>query len=90
MPLFFLMVLDEVNEEGKLRSNTIQELKDFMNTYHQSQFVITCRVAATEYSFENVIYVEMADFDETQIKIFVKNWFHENKELAKCCGGRIK
>ena len=77
--------LDEVREEGDRRSNTIQELKDFMKTYHESQFIITCRVAATEYSFENVTYVEMADFDEKQIHTFVTNWFRDNEELAKLC-----
>ena len=77
--------LDEVREEDNLRSETIQELKGFMKDYSQSQFIISCRVAATEYSFENVDYVEMADFDETQIKTFVTNWFHENKEVSENC-----
>ena len=81
--------LDEVNEEGKLRSNTIQELRNFMHTYYESQFIITCRVAATEYSFDNVVYVEMADFNEMQIKSFVKNWFRKNQELAKRCGNEL-
>ena len=77
--------LDEVKEEDELRSDTIHELKSFMKTYSESQFIITCRVAATEYSFENVTYVEMADFNKKQIQIFVNNWFHENQELAESC-----
>ena len=77
--------LDEIKKEGKLRSNLIEELKNFIRIYHKNQFIITCRVAATQYTFENVIYVEMADFDEKQMQTFVNNWFRESKKLARNC-----
>lgn len=43
------------------------------------------KVGATEYTFENVSYVEMADFDEKQIQTFVTNWFRNNNKLADRC-----
>jgi predicted NACHT family NTPase len=38
-------------------------------------FVITCRIAAREEKFEQFTEVEVADFDENQIEIFVSKWF---------------
>ena len=38
-------------------------------------FVITCRIAAKEYTFPSFVEVEVADFDDKQIKIFSEKWF---------------
>ncbi len=75
--------LDEVNREGGVRDRVIKELIDFSEQYHRSRFVITCRIAATEYSFEKFDYVEMADFNEEQIEIFVGKWFTGDEETRK-------
>lgn len=72
--------LDEVNREEGLRETVIGEIKDLSRKYSESRYVITCRVAATEYNFEGFTYVEMADFSEEQIKVFVKKWFGEDEK----------
>jgi hypothetical protein len=74
--------LDEVNQKGGRRDKQMRAMKNFMEKYDQTQCLITCRIAAKFYLFQNISYVEIADFTDTQIKIFVGNWFL-NKEGAK-------
>ena len=75
--------LDEVSAADGRRSQVIQELKDFSTKYDANKIVITCRVAATEYVFEDFAYVEMADFTPQQVERFVTNWFKDEPELGK-------
>jgi len=72
--------LDEVNKDNGIRDRVIDQLRDFSDKYNQSRFVITCRIAATEYNFEKFDYVEMADFDQEQIEMFIGKWFSEDDE----------
>lgn len=67
--------LDEVNTQEGARNQIIKELVNFSYRYGENQYVITCRVAASEYSFEAFTPVEIADFEKDQIHAFVKNWF---------------
>ncbi|WP_414514418.1 NACHT C-terminal helical domain 2-containing protein [Nostoc sp. PCC 9305] len=71
--LVLLDGLDEVREEDTNR--VLRQIREFSDLFHTNQFVITCRIAAKEYTFESFTEVEMADFDEKQIAIFVQNWF---------------
>lgn len=65
--------LDEVREEHSYR--ILKQIRDFSNQFHTNQFVITCRIAGREYSFEEFVEVEVADFDAQQIDSFVAKWF---------------
>lgn len=65
--------LDEVREEDQKR--VIQQIQAFSNQYSQNQIVITCRIAAKEYTFQNFTEVEVADFSKEQIETFVRKWF---------------
>jgi len=47
----------------------------FPARFYSNHFVITCRIAASEYTFTNFKEVEIADFDDTQIKDFAEKWF---------------
>ncbi|MCP6759080.1 MAG: NACHT domain-containing protein [Fischerella sp. CENA71] len=71
--LILLDGLDEVREEDTKR--VLRQIREFSDLFHTNQFVITCRIAAKEYTFESFTEVEMADFDEKQIAIFAQNWF---------------
>jgi len=75
--------LDEINKADGLRDKVIQEIKNFSDKYDQSKVLITCRVAASEYLFEGFSVVEMADFEEAQIKTFVHKWFSEAPEISE-------
>jgi predicted NACHT family NTPase len=71
--LILLDGLDEVREEDIQR--VIRQIQNFSNRYSANQFVITCRIAAKEYTFEKFTEVEVADFSKEQITIFVHKWF---------------
>ncbi|HLP87505.1 MAG TPA: NACHT domain-containing NTPase [Nostocaceae cyanobacterium] len=74
--------LDEVREVDDQR--VLREIQALTNKYDTNYFIITCRIAAKEYVFEHFKDVEMADFDDKQIKNFVTKWFQNKKpEKAK-------
>lgn len=72
--------LDEVPEDK--RRGQIAALKDFIRQYNKTRYVMTCRIAATDYSFEYFKYVEMADFSPEQIAIYTQKWFSQAEETG--------
>jgi predicted NACHT family NTPase len=65
--------LDEVKAQDHDRVlNTIRNTEEY---FYTSQFVITCRIAAKEYVFEQFTEMEVADFDDRQIADFADKWF---------------
>ena len=71
--LVLLDGLDEVLEKDNDR--VLKEIQEFAQNYDQSHIIITCRIAAREYVFEQFIEVEMADFNDEQIQDFADKWF---------------
>lgn len=71
--LFLLDGLDEVQEKDTLR--TLKEIRQVSDKFNNNHFVITCRIAAKEFTLEHFTEVEVADFDEEQIQTFVTKWF---------------
>jgi predicted NACHT family NTPase len=45
--------------------------------------IITCHVAATDYSFTEFTYSEMADFSENQVELYVRKWFGKEYKKAE-------
>lgn len=65
--------LDEVTgEDGK---NITKEIKRFARAYPQVQVIVTCRTQSQESRFERFDYVEVADFNEAQVRAFAQHWF---------------
>ncbi|QMS90017.1 NACHT domain-containing NTPase [Nostoc edaphicum CCNP1411] len=77
--LVLLDGLDEVREEDTKR--ILWQTRNISEQFHTNQFVITCRIAAKEYTFEPFTEVEVADFDKEQIAIFAHNWFSLNCQV---------
>lgn len=71
--LVLLDGLDEVREDDI--HHVLKEIRDFSNHFRDNRFIITCRNAAQEYTFEKFTEVEIADFEQTQILAFSTNWF---------------
>ncbi|MDB9525548.1 NACHT domain-containing protein [Oscillatoria sp. CS-180] len=71
--LLLLDGLDEVKVEDMHRVN--QHIQSFTENFHGNRFLLTCRIAAQEYVFEQFTEVEIADFNEEQIEAFSRNWF---------------
>jgi energy-coupling factor transporter ATP-binding protein EcfA2 len=72
--------LDEVPQEANRRTRIIQDLTNFSNQYNDCQCVITCRIAATDYSFTRFTYVEVAPFTDEQIETYVHKWFADQEQ----------
>jgi len=75
--------LDEVPEQNRLRKETIDRLKEFFRQYQNTQMIITCRVAATNYEFDEFTYIEMADFNENQVRLYSRKWFGTEIEKSE-------
>ncbi|MDZ8236671.1 MAG: NACHT domain-containing NTPase [Nostoc sp. ChiQUE01a] len=72
--------LDEVRQADNDR--VLREIRNFSTQYDANYFVITCRIASKEYTFEQFTEVEVADFDNNQIAEFATKWF-QNKDPKK-------
>lgn len=75
--------LDEVS--AAQQDYVISEILDFSDKYSDNQHVLSCRIAAYNHWFESFTDVEIADFDTSQIKQFVFNWFSEEPDVAQQC-----
>lgn len=73
--LVLLDGLDEINEWQSKRAIAIREITNFSNKHVNCQICLTCRLAASDYSFDRFDYVEIADFNRIQQKRFINQWF---------------
>ncbi len=86
-----LLLLDGLDEiSGKYSTIIIQQIDKFAQDYYQNQVIITCRSAGQQYYFRGFTYVEIADFNGSQIREFAQKWFmatasseEEGKEKAQ-------
>ena len=65
--------LDEVPASNV--DNVINKIGNFVDQYSQNRFIASCRRAAYTGGFRRFTEVEMADFDDTQIKAYIEKWF---------------
>ena len=79
--LVLLDGLDEVQETEHDR--VLQQIVQFTNQFRDCQFVITCRIAAREYTFQHFTEVEVADFTQAQIAEFASKWFAAKQDPDK-------
>jgi hypothetical protein len=77
--LILLDGLDEIPSQHLNRA--ITQIQDFVNKYKENRFIISCRTAAYQGGFNNLVNVEMADFDDEQIQQFINNWFCKEQDL---------
>jgi predicted NACHT family NTPase len=81
--LVLLDGLDEVKKEDT--KHVLRQITNISNIYSDcntnfNNFVVTCRIAALDYIFENFTEVEVSDFEHEQISTFATNWF-QGKEV---------
>lgn len=72
----FLDGLDEVRVEDSDR--ILDTIRQTSEQFDGNQFVMTCRIAAKEYTFTAFTEVEVADFNKEQIADFTNKWFLPN------------
>ncbi|MBN8563964.1 MAG: NACHT domain-containing protein [Leptolyngbya sp. UWPOB_LEPTO1] len=78
--LILLDGLDEVRAEDQ--NHILKTIQQTSRQFDGNQFVMTCRIAAKEYTFEKFTEVEVADFDTEQIADFAFKWF-QHKDPTK-------
>ncbi len=71
---------DEVKETDSQR--VLQAVNDFFTQFYANHFIVTCRLASREHTFEEFKEVEIADFDDLEIVSFATKWF-ATKDPAK-------
>ncbi len=71
--LILLDGLDEVKEIDSQR--VLNSVIDCFTQFHANRFILTCRIAAKEYTFKEFTEVEIADFDDSDVKDFANKWF---------------
>ena len=71
-----LLLLDGLDEVLSERRNAVNdEIADLQKRSGESVILVTCRPHAETRRFEHVTYVQVADFTESQVNTFVRNWF---------------
>ncbi len=71
-----LVLLDGLDEvTGEAGKQIAKEIKRFARAYPQVQVVVTCRTQSQESRFERFDYVEVANFNEKQVRAFAAHWF---------------
>ncbi|MBW4564110.1 MAG: NACHT domain-containing protein [Mojavia pulchra JT2-VF2] len=76
-----LILLDGLDEIAESESNRIyRNINTFVEQFSKNRFIMTCRSGASDYTFEHFTEVEMADFNENQVLMFVKKWFASSQE----------
>jgi predicted NACHT family NTPase len=71
--LILLDGLDEVPQQHN--DKIVQQIQQFSQLYYQNKIIVTCRLAAQQFLFRSFTYVELADFNPTQIETFAHKWF---------------
>lgn len=70
--------LDEVPQSNERQASLVEALHAFVRDHPKNHYLITCRIAAADYTFEGFTCVEMADFTPAQVATFVGKWFRED------------
>ena len=71
-----LVLFDGLDEVPRANvANVIGKIGDFVDEYSQNRFIASCRIAAYTGGLTRFTEVEMADFDNSQIQAYIKNWF---------------
>jgi hypothetical protein len=73
--LVLLDGLDEVPSANGAREAFIRSVRELQRQYPQTQICLTCRIAASEYTFEHFSYAEVARFTPEQQETFIRRWY---------------
>jgi predicted NACHT family NTPase/DNA-binding Xre family transcriptional regulator len=77
-----LVLMDGFDEipTQEMRWNVQNQINDLMEKYPGNRFILTCRTQILESLPDGFASVEVADFDQNQVKSFVQNWFRANNQ----------
>ena len=65
---------DELVSKENQEQVTVQ-IQEFVKRYHRCQIIVTSRVAGYHDELKDFMKLELMEFDDKQIRMFIKNWF---------------
>jgi hypothetical protein len=80
--------LDEVPPNDL--DNVIRSIRELSEKYPENHFIVSCRIAAYNYIFQEFTDVEIADFDDKQISSFINNWFGKGAKKSRLCWNKLE
>ncbi len=82
-----LLLLDGLDEvPASLSQNILTQIQQFSEEYYQNQILITCRIEAQQYHFQGFHYIELADFQTSQVEVFARRYFVATARNSKTSG----
>jgi predicted NACHT family NTPase len=81
-----ILLLDGFDELAarENQGKVTKEVHNFVNQYHGCRVVVTSRAAGYHNELSGFTQLEVIEFDDQQIKLFIDNWFGEtNKNKAQ-------
>jgi predicted NACHT family NTPase len=72
--------LDEVTDTSQ--EQILNQIREITESFHQNQFVMSCRMAVQKYTFENFIEIQVADLEYKQIITVANKWFNSNNQMV--------
>jgi predicted NACHT family NTPase len=80
----YMLLLDGLDEVRSVdHDRVLTTIRQAARQFPESQFIITCRIAAREYTFDQFTEVQVADFDDQQIDDFATKWFQADPVKAQ-------
>jgi predicted NACHT family NTPase len=80
----YMLLLDGLDEVRSVdHDRVLTTIRQAAQKFPENQFIITCRIAALEYTFAQFTEVQVADFDDQQIDDFATKWFHADPIKAQ-------
>lgn len=82
-----LLLLDGLDEvPASLNQSILTQIQQFSEEYYQNQILITCRIEAQHYHFQGFNYIELADFQKSQVEVFARRYFVATARNSKTGG----
>lgn len=82
-----LVLLDGLDEvPSHYTDAVIKQVQDQVDKHDKNRFIVSCRIAAYKQAFRRFTDIGMADFNDAQIKDFVKHWFKPDPDPSAAEG----
>ena len=75
--IILLDALDEVVDET-VYHRAAREINRLAVKYHRNQIIVTCRIAGFRGFLKGFLQLEVQDFNEKQVTLFLRNWFGDS------------